>query len=196
MNKMLLLLLGVALAGAAWLMVQNNKLQRTVTTLERELQLVHSYVRDQKELRQAADATSGKQASRSDTLPQSNQPSGIPVKGDFAISQRFSATHTAVDFAAPQGAEVVASAAGEVASVYWDDYFGNVVLVDHLNQYLTMYAHLSVVFVQEGDAVQAGETLALVGNTGNSSAPHLHFEIVIHGESVDPLTILAIDKGE
>jgi murein DD-endopeptidase MepM/ murein hydrolase activator NlpD len=91
---------------------------------------------------------------------------------------------------------VVASAAGEVASVYWDDYFGNVVLVDHLNQYLTMYAHLSVVFVQEGDAVQAGETLALVGNTGNSSAPHLHFEIVIHGESVDPLTILAIDKGE
>lgn len=197
MNKILLLLLIIALLCAGWLVVQNHTLQNEVTNLQQELQLVHAYVRDQKEiLRHHTTGSSDVPASQTEEVPSENTPEGIPVKGDFAISQRFKPSHPAIDLAAPEGAEVMAAAAGEVASVYWDDYFGNVVLVDHLNEYLTMYAHLSVVFVQEGDSVKAGETIALVGNTGNSSASHLHYEILVHGESVDPLTILAMDKGE
>lgn len=197
MNKLLLILLIVALVGAAWLVVQNIRLHKRAVSLEQELQLVHGYLRDQKErLRHESSESLPSRASQPQLLPAENKPSGIPIKGDFAISQRFTPTHPAVDFAAPEGAEVVAAASGEVASVYWDDYFGNVVLVDHLNEYVTLYAHLSVVFVQEGDSVQSAETLALVGNTGNSSAPHLHYEVLVHGESIDPLTIMDMDKGE
>ena len=60
-----------------------------------------------------------------------------------------------------------------------------------------MYAHLAATFVQEGDAVNRGQTIGLVGNTGNSTAPHLHFQILVHGEEVDPLSLLDIpQEGE
>ncbi len=116
----------------------------------------------------------------------------IPVQGNFALSQKFSEKHKAVDFAAPTGTEVVASAAGEILSVYYDKYFGNVMIVDHLNEYATLYAHLATSIYEAKTFVEKGETIALVGNTGNSTAPHLHFEILVNGENIDPEKILNI----
>ena len=121
-------------------------------------------------------------------------PDIIPIKGDYAISQRFSEKHPALDFAAPTGSEVVAVAAGEILSVYYDEIYGNVIMIDHFNEYATLYAHLATTFFESNDTVEKGETIALVGNTGNSSAPHLHFEIMFGGNNVDPEDHIDVKK--
>ncbi len=119
-------------------------------------------------------------------------PDLIPVQRNFALSQKFSEKHKAVDFAAPTGTEVIASAAGEILSVYYDEYLGNVMIIDHLNEYATLYAHLATSIYEAKTFVEKGETIALVGNTGNSTAPHLHFEVLVNGENIDPEKILNI----
>ena len=121
-------------------------------------------------------------------------PDIIPVKGNYAISQRFSEKHPALDFAAPTGSEVVAVAAGEILSVYYDEIYGNVIMIDHFNEYASLYAHLATTFFESNDTVEKGETIALVGNTGNSSAPHLHFEIMFGGNNVDPEDHIDVKK--
>jgi len=85
---------------------------------------------------------------------------------------------------------VVSAAQGEVLSVYDDKYFGRVVLIDHFNQYATLYAHLQSSLVEMGESVEKGQTIALSGNSGNSTAPHLHFEILVDGVNIDPETVL------
>ena len=117
-------------------------------------------------------------------------PDLIPVKSDYALSQFFSHKHPALDFAVPLGTEVIAAASGEVLSVYEDKYLGKVVMIDHLNEYATLYAHLAKIFVTENMSVQKGEIIGLAGNTGNSTAPHLHFEILKNGENINPAEIL------
>jgi murein DD-endopeptidase MepM/ murein hydrolase activator NlpD len=117
-------------------------------------------------------------------------PNLIPINGEYAISQQFKNEHPALDFAAEEGTEVLASAAGEILSVYEDEYFGKVILIDHLNEYATMYAHLATAIYESKTFVKKGEPIGLVGSTGNSSAPHLHFEVLKNGENIDPETIL------
>lgn len=117
-------------------------------------------------------------------------PDITPVSGEYAVSQRFFQKHPAIDFAASVGTEVIASAAGEVISVYEDKYFGNVILIDHLNGYSTLYAHLAKALIHPKRFVQKGEVIALVGNTGNSTAPHLHFEIKLNKKYIDPENLL------
>ena len=75
-------------------------------------------------------------------------------------------------------------------SVYEDEYFGNVILIDHFNQYATLYAHLQNTLVEMGESVKKGQVIALSGNTGNSTAPHLHFEIMVNGMNIDPESVL------
>ncbi|RLC52584.1 MAG: hypothetical protein DRI23_02420 [Candidatus Cloacimonadota bacterium] len=117
-------------------------------------------------------------------------PNLIPINGEYAISQHYKEEHPALDFAAEEGTEVIASATGEILSVYEDEYFGKVVLIDHLNEYATMYAHLATAIYDSKTFVKKGEPIGLVGNTGNSSAPHLHFEVLKNGENIDPELIL------
>ena len=121
-------------------------------------------------------------------------PDIVPIKGNFAISQRFSEKHPGLDFAAATGSEVIAVAAGEILSVYYDEHYGNVMMIDHLNEYATLYAHLATTFFESNNTVEKGETIALVGNTGNSSAPHLHYEIMFYGKNVDPVNYIDIIK--
>jgi len=68
--------------------------------------------------------------------------------------------------------------------------YGQFVIIDHNIDYITLYAHLSAIFVQEGDVVAKGQLLGHVGSTGNSTGPHLHFEIRDFGRRVDPLSLL------
>ncbi|MCS7216660.1 MAG: M23 family metallopeptidase [Candidatus Bipolaricaulota bacterium] len=99
--------------------------------------------------------------------------------------------HTGIDLAVPEGTAVRAAAPGRVAFAGWHDSgFGLLVVLDHENGYETYYAHLGRVLVSPGQYVQAGDVIALSGNTGLSTGPHLHFEVRYLGTPVDPRPLL------
>jgi murein DD-endopeptidase MepM/ murein hydrolase activator NlpD len=99
--------------------------------------------------------------------------------------------HAGVDIAGETGAPVAAAGEGIVSFVGSDETFGVVVVVAHRPGVETMYGHLSQVHFQVGDYVTAGEAIAEVGNTGHSTAPHLHFEVHLNERAVDPASIVA-----
>lgn len=107
------------------------------------------------------------------------------------ITQGFHAGHSAIDVAAWTGTPVTAADRGVVIRAGWSDGgYGNFVVIDHKIDYLTLYAHLSEIFVVEGQVVAQGQLIGSVGSTGNSTGPHLHFEIRDFGQRVDPLGLL------
>jgi len=101
----------------------------------------------------------------------------------------YRSCHTGTDIGAPTGTPAHAAAAGTVAWVQPDDGgpYGNNILVDHGNGLSTFYAHLSAFEVTQGQHVSAGQTIALTGDTGWSTGPHLHFEVQINGVPYDPM---------
>ncbi len=98
--------------------------------------------------------------------------------------------HPGIDLAVPEGSDVRASGGGTVEAAGNDSSYGLFVLLRHPAGYETMYGHLSRYLVSRGDAVKTGQVIALSGNTGRSTAPHLHFEIRHNGRSVDPTTMV------
>ncbi|GAB4512838.1 MAG: hypothetical protein Kow0047_24310 [Anaerolineae bacterium] len=112
-----------------------------------------------------------------------------PVHGH--ITQPFSAEHRAIDIATEFGATVVAADTGTVIKAGWNDQgLGYRVVIDHHIDYVTVYAHLSAVLVHEGEVVKKGQPIGVVGSSGNSTGPHLHFAIRDYGIAVDPLALL------
>ncbi len=95
--------------------------------------------------------------------------------------------HPGVDFVAKTGTLIRATAPGIVESVVVDTYYGLLIKVIHKYGFVTLYGHCSQSLVSKGDQVERGQTVALVGNTGRSSAPHLHYEVIKNGKHVDPL---------
>jgi murein DD-endopeptidase MepM/ murein hydrolase activator NlpD len=105
--------------------------------------------------------------------------------------------HTGQDFAVPEGTDVLAIGSGTVVATGCADAYGHQVVIDHENGYFSQYAHLSVIEVEPGQEVGAGQRIALSGNTGNSTGPHLHFEIRLTpyvGSAIDPMPWLS-DHG-
>lgn len=100
------------------------------------------------------------------------------------------AFHRGLDFAGPSGAQVVAVASGVVT--YSKDRFGygKTVEINHGGGYVTRYAHNQRVLVAVGDTVQKGQAIALIGSTGRSTGPHLHFEVLKQGRAVDPMSFV------
>lgn len=106
------------------------------------------------------------------------------------FEERWGSFHGALDISGPsaEGSDILASDSGTVVwSGDCDDGYGNYIIIDHGNGFQTWYAHCSALFVSEGDQVTKGEVIGLVGNTGDSYGAHLHFEIRLNGEKVDPL---------
>ncbi|MDN3026039.1 M23 family metallopeptidase [Streptomyces sp. S.PB5] len=106
-----------------------------------------------------------------------------------ADDSRWENRHTGQDFAVPVGTPVYAVGTGVVIETACDDAFGNSIVVRHANGYYTHYAHLSALQVRVAERVDAGDPIALSGNTGNSSGPHLHFEVRVtpyFGSAIDP----------
>lgn len=98
--------------------------------------------------------------------------------------------HNGMDFTAPLGTDVYATGEGVVTRIQRSRArtgFGNMIEVDHGFGYKTIYAHLEEILVQRGDTVKRGEVIGLVGNTGFSTAPHLHYEVRKHNRAVDPI---------
>jgi murein DD-endopeptidase MepM/ murein hydrolase activator NlpD len=99
--------------------------------------------------------------------------------------------HSGVDFAADARTPIHAAAPGVVVIAGDCGGYGNCVVIDHGSSLATIYAHQSVVIARVGYVVTAGEPIGLVGSTGLSTGPHLHFEVRLHGAPVDPLPTLA-----
>ncbi|MCI6553269.1 MAG: peptidoglycan DD-metalloendopeptidase family protein [Lachnospiraceae bacterium] len=98
--------------------------------------------------------------------------------------------HKGVDWATPVGTAVMASSSGTVARAGWASGYGYVVYINHGDGRQTRYGHLSKILVSPGQTVSQGQKIALSGNTGVSSGPHIHFEILINGSQVNPLKYL------
>lgn len=98
--------------------------------------------------------------------------------------------HTGIDIGAPQGNKVIAARRGEVLYTGYKGAYGLVVIIDHGNQFATVYAHLSRVYVHSGQLVSTKQLIAAVGSTGWSTGPHLHFEARINGQHTNPIRYL------
>ena len=100
------------------------------------------------------------------------------------------ALHAGIDFRTATGTRIAATAPGTVVSAGRSGGYGNMVEVDHGSGVSTRYAHLSGILVKVGDHVNAGEAIALTGSTGRSTGPHLHYEVRLNGQAVDPMHFL------
>jgi murein DD-endopeptidase MepM/ murein hydrolase activator NlpD len=109
--------------------------------------------------------------------------------GDY--SGLWASYHTGLDFAAPEGTPVMATAMGEVTSTTYDGSYGNRIVITHDDGTQTWYCHLSSFYVSPGESVGPGTTIGAVGSTGNTTGPHLHLEVHPYGgAAVDPYTYL------
>jgi murein DD-endopeptidase MepM/ murein hydrolase activator NlpD len=120
-----------------------------------------------------------------------------PLRGDADTTSGFGyrvdpftrgmAMHTGIDFKDEFGAPVRATAAGTVSTAEWSGGYGNMVEIDHGHGLATRYAHLSALSVTEGQRVEVGTVVGRLGSTGRSTGPHLHYEMRVDGDAVDPL---------
>lgn len=103
---------------------------------------------------------------------------------------RHGKMHTGVDFASPAGTSIYAWKSGTVVNAHWNGGYGNFIEIQHNDGTVSRYAHLSGYAVSQGTYVSAGQTIGYVGTTGNSTGNHLHFEIKVNGDFVNPLNYL------
>lgn len=112
-----------------------------------------------------------------------------PMSGGYVSSNygwRWGRLHGGIDIACSTGTSVMAASSGVVVEAGWNGSYGYTVLIAHPDGKYTRYAHLSRLFVSYGQSVSQGGVIGLSGNTGNSTGPHLHFEIIVNGVRVDP----------
>jgi murein DD-endopeptidase MepM/ murein hydrolase activator NlpD len=123
-----------------------------------------------------------------------SRPIDAPTASGFGFrSDPFTgrpALHTGLDFSAEVGTPIHAAAGGVVLSTDYHPQYGQLLELDHGNGLVTRYAHTSRILVKAGDLVKRGQEIALVGNTGRSTGPHLHFEVVVSGVPHDPVKFL------
>jgi murein DD-endopeptidase MepM/ murein hydrolase activator NlpD len=126
-------------------------------------------------------------------------PSSAPVDGPIGSGFGFRtdpfthrpALHTGLDFPADPGTSILAAAGGVVLSAGPHPQYGQLVELDHGNGLVTRYAHTSRMLVKQGDLVKRGQKIAEVGNTGRSTGPHLHFEVLVEGVQQNPAKFLS-----
>ncbi|UZQ48897.1 peptidoglycan DD-metalloendopeptidase family protein [Clostridium kluyveri] len=138
------------------------------------------------------NSASNKTLSRGGSIPTIISAS-LPVQGKLSskYGPRWGRQHAGIDIAAPTGTDVFASMDGKVTFSGWDDGgYGNLVIIDHGNGLQSYYAHNSKLLVEKGEYVNKGTQIADVGNTGNSTGPHSHFEIRKNGSPVNPYTYI------
>lgn len=120
---------------------------------------------------------------------------GWPIPGHSRISSPFGYRtlygrrdfHTGTDFPAPTGTKIVAAEEGRVTHAGWLGTYGQLVVISHGKGISTAYAHCSSILVGVGQVVSKGQAIALVGNTGNSTGPHLHFEVRVNGKATNAM---------
>jgi len=142
----------------------------------------------------STDATQESPAGAADEISDLHLPVHARISSAFGMrkdpvshQERF---HKGLDLAAPEGMRVVSALPGTVVSTGYESGYGNTVLVQHADGIRTRYGHLGTISVKAGDVVNSETNLGTVGNTGRSTGPHLHFEVIRMGTPVDPLAEL------
>ncbi len=115
-------------------------------------------------------------------------PVNAPITSPFGW--RWGRMHEGIDLGAAYGSPIAAAAAGVVIYAGWEGGYGNLVVIDHGGGLASAYGHQSRIAVSVGQSVSQGETIGYVGSTGHSTGPHLHFEVRVNGQAVDPLGYL------
>jgi murein DD-endopeptidase MepM/ murein hydrolase activator NlpD len=117
----------------------------------------------------------------------------LPVQGAVTsgYGPRWGSTHKGIDMAAATGTPARADSARVMRSASWNGGYGNTVVIDYENGVSTLYAHNSALTVTPGQRAQTGEGIAKAGSTGNSTGPHLHSEVKVGGDNIDPCNWLA-----
>lgn len=114
--------------------------------------------------------------------------SDLPVPHNTRLTQDYHDGHHGLDYGVPVGTPIRTSIPGKVTYAGWNNQgYGNLVIVEN-GPYQTYYAHLSEIPVSVGDTVSTGQVIGLSGNTGNSTGPHLHYEVRVNGQPVNPKT--------
>ncbi len=123
-----------------------------------------------------------------------------PITASYRVSSNFGdrkdpitgvdSYHTGIDLACPKGTPIKAAMSGTVVRASWSNVFGNYVIIKHLDGYQTLYGHMSKIEVKNGAFVNQGTQIGLVGSTGYSTGPHLHFSVYKNGKLVNPSTLL------
>ena len=105
------------------------------------------------------------------------------------------ATHKGVDLASRTGNKIEVKAPGKVVRAEWVNGYGNMVMIDHGNGFETKYAHMNKIYVKKGQTVKYNEVIGEVGSTGRSTGPHLHYEVVYRGVSVNPMPFIQAKRS-
>jgi murein DD-endopeptidase MepM/ murein hydrolase activator NlpD len=124
------------------------------------------------------------------------RPHGLPLKGYMTRGYSDDSTtyHPGIDIAAAIGTPVLATGPGNVIFAGYDSTYGLTVIIEHADNISSLYGHNSELLARPGDKVEAGTRIALSGNTGRSTAPHLHYEIREFGKSINPLKYITDDE--
>ena len=182
--------------------------QQQIDEIEKERKKRQEEERKRQEAEAAAAANSGSSGSSGSSSSSgssnftgefSDGTLSVPLKSSYVITSRFgirtdpitgkkNVSHNGLDMAAPAGTSIYAAESGVVILAEWWSGYGNCVIIDHGGGLWTLYGHIrnGGIKVSKGDKVQVGQKIAEVGTTGNSTGNHLHFEVRLNGERVDP----------
>jgi murein DD-endopeptidase MepM/ murein hydrolase activator NlpD len=162
--------------------------------LQRELDRLAQAVEERSDSLTALESRLMEQRIKSSLLP-----TILPIEGNHigsSFGQRLdpiagvNAMHEGIDFVADQGTRVISAAGGVVVSAESHPQYGNLIEIDHGNEFSTRYAHLSRILVKPGQVIKRGQEIGASGNTGRSTGPHLHFEVRYKGVAQNPARFL------
>jgi murein DD-endopeptidase MepM/ murein hydrolase activator NlpD len=118
------------------------------------------------------------------------------ISRGYQLDRENGGGHHGIDIAAATGTPVRSALDGRVMAAGWDDIYGNLIVIEHSDSLTTIYGHNEKIWVKEGENVTKGQVIASVGNTGRSTAPHLHFEILLDDKPVDPQLYVDFTKDK
>ncbi|OYU10483.1 MAG: hypothetical protein CFE38_17190 [Comamonadaceae bacterium PBBC1] len=128
-------------------------------------------------------------------------PAQLPLSGEYLLTSSFGvradpmthlpSMHEGIDFVAPMGTPVLATAPGQVLKAEYSGAYGNMVEIGHEDGFVTRYAHLKTIFVKPGQILRREDPVGALGNTGRSTGPHLHYEVLLRGQPMHPAKALA-----